>query len=79
MREGKMKPTFLLRVLKVSSLAIGLAGVASPSQAANLLTNGSFENGTFVPDGNGANSLAVGSTAMTGWTVGMGPDGGVWC
>jgi uncharacterized protein DUF642/PEP-CTERM motif-containing protein len=37
---------------------------------ANLLTNGSFEDTTnFVNQGNDTDSLAVGSTAMTGWTV----------
>jgi uncharacterized protein (TIGR03437 family) len=37
---------------------------------ANLLTNGDFENGTFIANaGQGGDSLNVGSTAMTGWTV----------
>jgi len=36
---------------------------------ANLLTNGSFEDGTFVPDVNHTMILNLGSTAMTGWTV----------
>jgi hypothetical protein len=36
----------------------------------NLVTNGSFESGTFVPtDGNYSDILNPGSTAMTGWTV----------
>lgn len=42
---------------------------APAATAQNLLTNGSFENGTFTDNGNGAESLNVGSTAMTGWTV----------
>ena len=33
------------------------------------VVNGSFEDGAFFGDGNHAMSLAVGSTAMTGWTV----------
>jgi len=37
--------------------------------AANLLTNGSFETGNFVNSGNGAMSLAVGATDITGWKV----------
>jgi hypothetical protein len=38
--------------------------------AANAqLVNGSFESGSFVPDGNNIMSLPVGSTAMTGWTT----------
>jgi hypothetical protein len=36
---------------------------------ANLLTNGSFENGVFTPDASGAQSLPVGSTVITGWTT----------
>lgn len=36
---------------------------------ANLLSNGSFESGAFVNQGNDTMSLAVGSTAITGWTV----------
>jgi hypothetical protein len=37
---------------------------------ANLLTNGSFEDTTnFVNVSNDTDNLAVGSTAMTGWTV----------
>jgi len=37
--------------------------------SANLLTNGSFENGCFVNNGYGEQSLPVGSTAITGWTT----------
>ena len=36
---------------------------------ANLLTNGSFENGTFVNDGNQTMTLLPPSTTITGWTV----------
>jgi hypothetical protein len=36
---------------------------------ANLLTNGSFELGAFVNQGNETMVLAVGSTTITGWTV----------
>ena len=36
---------------------------------ANLIVNGSFENGSFVPNGQNTMSLPVGSTNMTGWTV----------
>lgn len=48
---------------------LGLALLATPGRAANLLVNGSFEDGAFVPDGNGAMSLFPSSTTMTGWTV----------
>jgi len=36
-----------------------------------LIRGGSFENtaGSFIPDGNGVMSLAVGSTAIPGWTT----------
>jgi hypothetical protein len=56
-----------------------LGGVlfASGAFASNLLTNGSFESGTFADNsgGCGAESLAPSSAAMTGWTViaGTGP------
>ena len=40
-----------------------------PAQAANLLTNGSFEGGAFVNQGNDTMSLATGSTTITAWTV----------
>lgn len=33
------------------------------------LVNGSFESGSFVPDGNNVMSLPVASTVMTGWTT----------
>ena len=36
---------------------------------ADLITNGSFEAGTFVNDGNGTMSLSPGATTITGWTV----------
>ena len=63
-----------LPIVFVAAAAIGFAAVTSAAQA-NLLTNGSFENGNFNgcanPDGCGDNtmSLPVGSTAITGWTV----------
>lgn len=39
-----------------------------PAQA-NLLTNGSFELGTFVDDGNGTDSFSAGPTTITGWAA----------
>jgi hypothetical protein len=36
---------------------------------ANLQTNGSFETGAFVNQGNNTMSLPAGSTLITGWTV----------
>jgi hypothetical protein len=39
------------------------------SSGDNLMFNGSFELGAFVDNGNGAMSLAPGSTAILGWTT----------
>ena len=36
---------------------------------ANLLTNGSFESGAFVTQGNDTMSLPAGSTVISGWSV----------
>jgi Protein of unknown function (DUF642)/PEP-CTERM motif len=49
-------------------VAIGSLLVATAAQA-NLLTNGSFESGSFVNQGNDTMSLPAGSTTMTGWKV----------
>ncbi|MGD0258488.1 MAG: DUF642 domain-containing protein [Verrucomicrobiota bacterium] len=49
-------------------LAAAVLGVGLPSYG-NLLVNGSFELGNFVPDANDTMSLNVGATDMTGWTV----------
>jgi hypothetical protein len=59
------KTIFILLVL---SLAVVFYG--QPAQAAPLVTNGSFENGSFSDNtGDDTMNLSVGSTAMTGWTV----------
>jgi hypothetical protein len=39
------------------------------SANANSLTNGSFELGTFVNDGNGTDTFNAGATTISGWTV----------
>ena len=49
-------------------LAMAVLGVGLPCYA-NLLSNGSFEVGNFVPDAQDSMALAVGATDMTGWTV----------
>lgn len=54
----------LLRLLTLSVPAL-----AASAAHANLLTNGSFEAGNFVGQGNDTMSLAAGSTVITGWTV----------
>ena len=54
-----------------SKLLLGVAcsaAVAAHAHA-NLLTNASFENGSFVNQGNATMVLTVGSTSITGWTV----------
>jgi len=43
--------------------------LAATTSHANLLTNGSFESGGFVNQGNDTMSLDPGSTTITGWTV----------
>ncbi|MGB8436433.1 MAG: DUF642 domain-containing protein [Burkholderiales bacterium] len=53
--------------LQVLLLTAALAGATSAQ--ANLLTNASFELGTFVNQGNDTMSLAADSTVITGWTV----------
>lgn len=47
-----------------------LAALAAPVFAQNLVVNGSFEAGTFLPNGTASQSIAIGSTAITGWTIG---------
>jgi hypothetical protein len=44
---------------------LGLCGLAN----ASLIVNGSFEDGTFTPDGNNTMALNPGSTNITGWTT----------
>jgi hypothetical protein len=54
----------------VAALVIAsLAVFSSIAQAQNLLTNPSFELGTFVNRGDGFQILEPGATDITGWTV----------
>lgn len=53
---------FRFSVLAVVALMVG-------SAHANLITNGSFESGSFVDQGNDTMSLGAGSTVITGWIV----------
>lgn len=46
-----------------------LTGSALGQVAEAQLVNGDLESGSYVFDGNGADSLAPGSTAITGWTT----------
>jgi MYXO-CTERM domain-containing protein len=59
-----MKPIALARLVTLSALALAAAGAQ-----ANLLVNGSFEDGGFVDQGQATMSLAAGSTTISGWTV----------
>jgi len=47
---------------------VAIAGCAVSANA-NLLVNGSFEDGTFVPNSDNTMTLGVGDTTMPGWTV----------
>lgn len=53
----------------VSALALGVLAFGITSQASNLINNGSFESGRFVPDANGCMSLPPGSGAIDGWII----------
>ena len=57
----------ITRTLRVV-LACGATLLASAADA-NLLVNGSFEDGNFVNPGNATMSLPIGSTAITGWST----------
>jgi len=46
-----------------------VGGAASAFADTNLLTNGSFELGTFTNQGNDTETFTAGSTVMTGWTT----------
>ena len=52
-------------------LAVGFAylACAATHANANLLTNGSFELGTLVNDGNATQTFNAGPTAITGWNA----------
>jgi hypothetical protein len=51
------------------ALALCTALFAATAAHANLLSNGSFESGAFVNQGNDTMSLAAGSAVVSGWTV----------
>jgi hypothetical protein len=57
--DEDMKKTFF------AALAVAICA----SSNANLITNGSFEDGTFVGDSNKVMSASVGSNTLNGWTV----------
>ena len=53
----------------VNALFLTVVLTASQTVSANLITNGGFESGGYVSSSNDTMTLAVGSTAMNGWTV----------
>lgn len=55
--------SFYRTVLLTTALAL------SANAQANLITNGSFESGTFLPPSNATMTLSPGATSITGWTV----------
>ena len=55
--------------IRTLALALCTALPAAAGAQVNLLSNGSFELGGFVNQGNDTMSLAAGSAVMTGWTV----------
>ena len=52
-----------------AALALCATLLAATAAHANLLSNGSFELGSFVNQGNDTMSLAAGSSVISGWTV----------
>jgi hypothetical protein len=69
--EGKKsKKTKRIMIIQKRVLVLGSAVLCmAMTSFANLITNGSFESGNFVPDANDTMSLPLGATDMTGWTV----------
>jgi hypothetical protein len=61
----------MLRFRRISQLLVGVACTAliSTNTYASLLTNGSFEAGTFVDDGNKTMTFTAGPTSITDWTA----------
>lgn len=55
--------------MKIRFSALAVAAIMAGSAHANLISNGSFESGAFVNQGNDTMSLAAGSTTITNWTV----------
>lgn len=51
------------------AIFLTLVFTINQTASANLITNGGFESGGYIPSSNVSMTLAVGSTAMDGWTV----------
>lgn len=55
--------------LRTPAVVLAALLAAAGAAHANLLVNGSFEDGVFVNQGNQTMSLAPGSSVIAGWTV----------
>lgn len=55
--------------MKALVIALASCALLATPALADGFQNGSFEQGSFVGNGDNTDSLGVGSTAMTGWTV----------
>jgi len=70
----KIKSFFLVKPLSLGifTMIVGSVALALPAEAANLIVNGSFEEGEYdanaVPDGSYAR-VNQGSSILTGWDV----------
>ncbi|MDI1259002.1 DUF642 domain-containing protein [Aquabacterium sp.] len=53
----------------LKTTAIGLACLVCSAAHANLITNGSFESGTFVPQGSQTMTLSPGASNIAGWQI----------
>jgi uncharacterized protein DUF642/PEP-CTERM motif-containing protein len=62
-----MKRTWM--ALRACTALTLVAAAASAHANTNLLTNGSFELGTFTNQGNDTETFTAGATVMTGWTT----------
>jgi hypothetical protein len=51
------------------AICVTLAIAAASAAQANLLVNGSFEQGTHTNDGNNTETFPAGATDITGWTT----------
>jgi hypothetical protein len=63
------KLEILMKRFVSASIFTACLALIGANANANLLTNGSFESGSFVNNGQETMSLAAGSTVLTGWTV----------
>lgn len=57
----------MLSPFRTALVTLGL--LATCAAHADFITNGNFESGTFAPPGNQTQTLAPGSTALSGWQV----------